>query len=91
MAPGTRLNWDRSQLPSGLSYRLLGPLHCECEYHFEPILDLYNLLYDNGYEQFKIEITAGKNKQYGAYKTMTIWLLKSDGTWSDYSKHKGSV
>lgn len=57
-------------------------MYIECDYHFESILDLYNLLHNNGYAEFKIEIIVGKNKQYGSFKILIIWLLMANGKFS---------
>lgn len=59
-------------------------MYVMCDYDFAISLwALYNLLYENGYKQFKIELICGRNNAIGIYKSFAIYLLKKDGKFTN--------
>lgn len=65
-------------------------MYCECEYYGGPLENIFNLLLDHGYKNFKIETCMGINDGIRHYKSLTIWLPKSNGKISEFAFHYGS-
>jgi len=65
-------------------------MYCECEYYGGPLENIFNLLVDNEYGDFKIEVCMGISDGMRHYKSLTIWLPKSNGKMSEFAFHYGS-